>query len=208
MQSIDQALLLLKEHPSRPAFLDMMRELLEGDRKKSLFLTALEDKKRHRVRGAACVTLGNLLNAFEPEKQLDEKVLENYARCILNMLDEKERVVQKGLWSGCVLTLLQKCSTKMILKCDLKSVELKCLENLKRCAGGIGANFYKAQMTFLSLIPLSHINPAETKEEQLREKLDFLRRFLDSMLQGFAHDEIKSFSEDLTVAYFECLYFI
>jgi hypothetical protein len=58
------------------------------------------------------------------------------------------------------------------------------------------------------LIPLSHIGGDSIKEEALRERLDFLKRFLEALLGGFGHDEIKSFSEELIVGYFECIYYI
>lgn len=59
------------------------------------------------------------------------------------MLDDKERIVQNALWSGCILSLLKKAPFQIIQKCDMKMIEVKSLENAKKCASGIGAIFYQ-----------------------------------------------------------------
>ena len=46
------------------------------------------------------------------------------------------------------------------------------------------------------------------KEEICRDKLVFMKRFIDSMLSGFTHDEIKFFGDSLVHSYFECVYFV
>ena len=50
------------------------------------------------------MVLDLLLNKLT--KEYIETKLDLFARPILAMLDDKERIVQNALWSGCILTLL------------------------------------------------------------------------------------------------------
>jgi len=43
------------------------------------------------------------------------------------------------MWRGCLITLLQISPIEIIAKCDLKMIENKSFEVLRRAASGIGA---------------------------------------------------------------------
>ncbi len=92
-------------------------------------------------------------------------------------------------------------------KCDYKQIELKSLENARRAACGVGQAFYHHQMAFLSHLPVAAVN-LQCKEGEIIEKWSFIEKYLDALLLGFSHEEVRSFSEELTIGYFESIYFV
>lgn len=104
-------------------------------------------------------------------------------------------------------------------------IETKLMDVLRRAASGIGKLFYSHLSHFLSKLPMANfsaltLKPAEEREkdnknalkfnveEYVKERFAFIKKFFESMLAGFAHDEIKFFGDHLVQAYFECVYFV
>lgn len=58
------------------------------------------------------------------------------------------------------------------------------------------------------MIPLASFSGIENlKRDIIIEKWTFIQKFLESLLLGFQHEEIKVFSEELTSSYCECIHF-
>jgi hypothetical protein len=51
------------------------------------------------------------------------------------------------------------------------------------------------------------MNDVKQKEEAFKNKLSFMKKFLESILSGTTHDEARFFSDFVINCYFECLYF-
>ncbi len=87
-------------------------------------------------------------------------------------------------------------------------VEIKTLEIIKKAGNGIGSCFYMTLPVFLSKLPVAGFSLVDEKEEQVKEKLSFCKKYTESILNGFQHDEIRFFAENLVSGYCECVYFL
>jgi len=99
------------------------------------------------------------------------------------------------------LNVLEKCTPAVLVKCDLKMIEVKTFEVLRKAAAGIGKPFYLNIAPFLSKLPMASFAPVPEKgnmEEFAKDKLAFIKKFFESLLGGFEHDEIKFFGDQLT----------
>ena len=96
----------------------------------------MENKKRFRTRSAILHVLDLFFKKLQPEYL--EKNIEVFARPFFVMLDDKERIVQAALWSGSIITLLERLPREAVHRCDPHMIESKTLDNLKKCASGIG----------------------------------------------------------------------
>lgn len=93
-----------------------------------------------------------------------------------------------ALWRGSLLTLLDKCPTGVIVKCDLKMIEIKSLEVMRKAASGVGKSFYKSVPHFLSKLPMANFTLIPEKvnyEEFAKERLSFIKKFFEAMIAGF-----------------------
>lgn len=90
-------------------------------------------------------------------------------------------------------------------------IESKSLEVVKKAGFGIGTVFYAKLVFFLSKICLATINNeiiAHSNETELREKIIYVSKFVESIPSGLNHEEAKFFCSDLIKSYFECVYFV
>ncbi|KAL4503256.1 hypothetical protein ABPG72_000862 [Tetrahymena utriculariae] len=216
LNSIARAIQLNKDSKDPNIFINLLEEELFTQGKKSILIELLS-KKRIKVRAAVIEVLQVLMNTISQE--VLEQNIETIAKNIMPLIDDKERQIQYSLWKGCLLTVLDKAAAAIIAKCDLKMIEIKSLEVLKKAASGIGKQFYQNTIIFLSKLPMAAFTSILNKEnvqqynkfnaeEYIKERFSFIKKFFESILAGFGHDEIKFFGDQLVQSYFECIYFI
>lgn len=95
----------------------------------------LEDKQQKKVRSksSALETIQRIIVTCE-EQQV-QPYIEQLCRGVVQQIDEKERLIQSALWrSNTLLSVLRATPVEVLAKCDLKAIENRTLEVLRRSA--------------------------------------------------------------------------
>ncbi|KRX05258.1 hypothetical protein PPERSA_00559 [Pseudocohnilembus persalinus] len=191
---------------------------------KLIFIAHLEEKKRIRTKAATIEAFNAVFDLVNSEqlKNIKEETQYQFAKIFVNLIDDKDRIVQIALWNGALVNIFKKIPKNIIQKCDQKAIEVKTLEIVKKCGNGIGQKFYQSLIFFLSFLPQASILPKrdldqqeqtskieDLKESKIQEKLNFLTKFFETFSSSAKEiDDVKFFADDIVKAYFECLYFV
>lgn len=189
LNSISRAIDLNQQAKDPKVFLDELFHLLFEAKKNPLI--ELLSKKRIRVRAATLDALATLLNTINVDALAPH--MEMLAKNVLPLIDEKERNIQLSLWRGCLLSILDKSPAGVVAKFDLKMIEAKTLEMLRKAAFGAGKSFYVSVPAFLSRLPhaqfsalkAAQLPPKFSVEEYVKERFSFIKKFFEAMMQGY-----------------------
>jgi hypothetical protein len=148
--SIVKAVEILKNHEKKNNFFRKIGEALElnkPERKRNIFIELLDNKKRVRPRAAALEAIAVMLTDF-PSDIIEIQLIPS-ARAVLNVIDDKERMVQLALWKGVIVTVLKKCNeTESFTKFEQKFLDVmvkKYILTLNK-----SKNFFKFKLIALS----------------------------------------------------------
>lgn len=193
LNSITRAIDLNQQTKDPKVFLDVLFHLLFGAKKNPLI--ELLSKKRIRVRAATLDALATLLNMIDADQLAPH--MEMLAKNVLPLIDEKERNIQLSLWRGCLLSVLDKSPATVVANFDLKLIEVKTLEMLRKAAFGAGKSFYVSVPSFMSRLPhaqfsalnktaaAAQLPPKFSVEEYVKERFSFIKKFFEAMMQGY-----------------------
>jgi len=210
LNSVSAALKLNDKQADPSVFKNKIIELFSLDQPlkgNSILLGFLHNKKRPRIRGGAIELINSLFSYLDV--QVFEKNISELTTMLLDMLDDKERSVQRALWKGCLLTVMKTATNDKTAceKIELKKYENKVLFAVKTAASGLGSLFYDRLVEFFSYLESFSAKNLKNVFDKVEDRINFYKKFFNHLLQGYNHEEVRSFGEQLTNSYFECALF-
>ena len=161
--------------------------------------------KRPKIRACVIEFINSLVKFVEYSNlELNYLIITEY---LMDLLEDKDRTVQKALWKECLVNILKILLDKSSSKLDINKYQKKVFECIKNCGFGVGSTMYNHLVEFLSYISQYVGAYNEKFKDSFTEKITFYKNFFESILLGYQHDEIKFFGDNLIGSYFECALF-
>jgi len=209
LNSVSAAFKLVSETEHRERYVNKIVEMfcLNKPLKGSDLFGLLHNKKRPRVR-AGTIELIDSFFKYVPE-DIIKLNLGLISTTLFEMLDDKDRSVQRSIWKSCLLVVLKKAASdpEIASKIDVKKYEVKILNLLKSGGYGLGSQMYINLVQFFSYLESFSAKKDENIKAKINDRIGFYKKFFEHILQAYNHEEVRFFGNDLTNSYFECALF-
>ena len=173
----------------------------------SILLTLLHNKKRPRVRAGVIELIDALI--LRIDNRIFGKNISTLTNMLLDILDDKERSVQRSLWKDCLLRVMKTAISEEASgdKVELKKYETKVLHAVKTAGSGLGPLVFNRLVEFFSYLESFSNKNFESVGDKIEDRVTFYRKFFSHITLAYNHEEVKFFGDELTNSYFECALF-